>query len=1001
MNSKYIESIIGMILLLFAATSLQAQTLVGERDSYAKAKEMYDKGLYSASYLAFDQHLRTFGKEKATSSEASYYKAVSAVRLSQSDGEALVQSFVENYPDDSRAASAYIELAQYYYQQKAYKKAIAFFEKSPGDPSQHSDKVLFSMGHAYFMEKEYEAALNLFSAVSTKEQLIASAAYFQGYIHYQNGDLDKSIEQLESGFLSDEYGNEALRLYAALRFQQGDHKEIIKVLNDVAPGTTDPELLKVLGDANLELKEYRLAAINYKEYLKRNKRTDAASYYKIGWCFYQLNDTENALENLKKAALAKDTLGAYASYYLGVLYTREENLTFASPAFKKAAASPIEIQEEATYAYGKTEFDLGNYQSAIAALTDYTQKFPNGKHSTPANEMLTQSYLNNKDYDAAIAYIESLGYLSPKIKQAYQRITYQKGTEYFNKKKFANAISLFEKSLKHGSDEVLKQEANYWIGESYSFVKKYAQAVPYYIRSVQLGSELGRYGLAYAYYNQKEYSQAAEHFQAFILRYTPEISNRYHEDALMRAGDCFFVAKDYEKAIVYYNKAASEGAKDLPYIFYQSGVVYRYKGDDANAIRSFEKLVEQYPTSDRVDDALFQVAQITYEKGDYPQAISKFQVYLRKYPDSPYTPYVLLNQAVSHNNLQQHDQAAENYKLLLDRFSRHETANSALLGLQGLAGQGKFDEFSTYLDKYKSANPDSDALENIEFETAKAMYYNLQYDEAIGSFEKFLSSYPGSTLTPDARYFIADAYYRKNDFDKALPGFYAIADNYDYSRYTRVIYRIATIESAQGKHNKAMAYYNQLKNKANSSKETVNALNGLMESHYVLGNYDSTQYYATDLIENRRISNEIESSAMLHLARSQYALGKPDEAFDWFLQLVNTTPDVRGAEAKYYISKIFFDKGDHAQSLKSLFELTDAFTAYDYWMGKAFLLMTDNYIATDELFQAEATLNSLIENSPLEEIKKEARQKQKVLEEAKQKELVTDQTDTLQNTPGQ
>ncbi|MEQ6121284.1 tetratricopeptide repeat protein [Reichenbachiella sp. MALMAid0571] len=989
MYSKYFAVLSGIIIIFFTGTAtLSAQSVSKEQSSYVKAKEFYDKGLYSASRLAFDKHIATYSSG-ATLPDASYYRAVSAVRISQKDGEALIQSYVETYPNDSHASSAYIELAEYYYDQKSYKKAISFFEQSSDQRSFQNDRISFKIGHAYFVENEYDKAIEVLSSIKYDEALKSDAAYFIGYIYKENKDNEKALEFLENGFASNEYGAESLKLYAVLLYEKGEYKEVNSVIDREAAGTNDPILLKLLGDSNYELNNYRLASLNYKEYLKHNRKADAASYFKIGWCYYKMDDAEDAIDNLKKAALAKDTLGAYASYYLGVLYTKDKNLVFASPAFKNASQYQIEIQEEALYAHGKTEFDLTNYQTTITVFTDYRTKFPSGSHSGEVNEMLTQSYLNNKDYQAAISYIESLNYLSPKIKKAYQRITYLKGTEFFNKKEFASAISLFKKSLQHPIDIELSREANFWTGESYSFEKKYQNAVPFYQQSVQQGSDLAKYSLAYAYYNQKQYDRAATSFQSFIMSYTPEVNKRYLTDALIRAGDCFYVSKDYDRAITYYQKSEQEGAKDLSYIHYQSGVVYRYKGDDNKAIQSFEKLIQQYPDSDKADDALFQIAQITYEAGDYSSAINKYQNYIRKYPESNYIPYCLLNQAVSYNNLKNYKGATENYKMMLERFSRHETANSALLGLQGLAGMGEFDDFSTYLDKYKQANPDSDALENIEFETAKSMYYNLQYDESIRSFEKFLNAYPSSTLATDANYFIADANYRKSDFEKSLSGFYAIADNPDYSKYTKVVYRIASLEFDKKNYKESMKYFHKLKKYSNSSKETVNALNGLMENHFLLNQYDSASFYGQDLIDNHRISNEIESSATLHIGKSQYNLGKLDEAFDWLLLLVNSAPDERSAEAKYYVSRIFYDKKEYAQSLKSLFELTENYKAYDLWVGKAFLLMTDNYLATDELFQAEATLNSLIENSPVESIKKQAQDKLKEIESAKKKELIT------------
>ena len=53
--------------------------------------------------------------------------------------------------------------------------------------------------------------------------------------------------------------------------------------------------------------------------------------------------------------------------------------------------------------------------------------------------------------------------------------------------------------------------------------------------------------------------------------------------------------------------------------------------------------------------------------------------------------------------------------------------------------------------------------------------------------------------------------------------------------------------------------------------------------------------------------------------------------------------------------------------------MNENFSAYDNWLGKAFLLIADNYVALNELFQAKATVNSIIQYSPVKEIVDEAK----------------------------
>ena len=91
--------------------------------------------------------------------------------------------------------------------------------------------------------------------------------------------------------------------------------------------------------------------------------------------------------------------------------------------------------------------------------------------------------------------------------------------------------------------------------------------------------------------------------------------------------------------------------------------------------------------------------------------------------------------------------------------------------------------------------------------------------------------------------------------------------------------------------------------------------------------------------------------------------------------VVNAAKDINAAESQYYIGLIQYRQKEYKRSLETLFGLNKSYAVYDYWLGKSFLLIADNYLALNELFQAKATLESVITNSPLPEMKAAARAK--------------------------
>jgi hypothetical protein len=61
--------------------------------------------------------------------------------------------------------------------------------------------------------------------------------------------------------------------------------------------------------------------------------------------------------------------------------------------------------------------------------------------------------------------------------------------------------------------------------------------------------------------------------------------------------------------------------------------------------------------------------------------------------------------------------------------------------------------------------------------------------------------------------------------------------------------------------------------------------------------------------------------------------------------------------------------------------LNDNFGNYEYWVAKAFILLSDNYVAQKDYFQAKATLQSIIDEYSKDDLKIIALEKLKKIEE--------------------
>ena len=301
------------------------------------------------------------------------------------------------------------------------------------------------------------------------------------------------------------------------------------------------------------------------------------------------------------------------------------------------------------------------------------------------------------------------------------------------------------------------------------------------------------------------------------------------------------------------------------------------------------------------------------------------------------------------------------------------------------------------LVQFKQANPDAKGIESVEFETAKNLYFNQNYAKAIDNLSLYVISYPESPRISEAKYYEAESYFRLKDLSKALELYKDVLSDGSFSMIGKVIARIADLEFKMGRYENAVQAFQKLGGVAGNKKEQHTAWNGLMESYYLLAEYDSADVFANKILRQGNINANAQNKASLYLGKTAMARGNYESAKDEFLTTLNTAHDEFGAEAKYLLGEIFYLSREHKQCYETLLALKSDFSAYDEWVGKAYLLLADNFLATGELFQAKGTLKSLVDNFPRQDIRDAAREKLKAIEGEELKKKAKMESDTTGN----
>ncbi|MFZ4798036.1 MAG: tetratricopeptide repeat protein, partial [Bacteroidia bacterium] len=183
-------------------------------------------------------------------------------------------------------------------------------------------------------------------------------------------------------------------------------------------------------------------------------------------------------------------------------------------------------------------------------------------------------------------------------------------------------------------------------------------------------------------------------------------------------------------------------------------------------------------------------------------------------------------------------------------------------------------------------------------------------------------------------------------------------------------------------YEKAFEYYAALERIAGNKDNLQLSLLGQLRASMIMGQMDTATQVSFRYVNSGIATKEGLSDAKLNIARFYMQRNKPDSAWADFNYLLKENKEKPiGAEANYNIALIQYLRKDYKASSKTIFELNDNFSKYEFWVAKAFILLSDVYVAQKDYFQAKATLQSVIDEYSKDDLKIIALEKLKKIED--------------------
>lgn len=997
--AKYFKGFCWAVLgLVWGAENVMAQKTPSEQSSHplvVKAQLLLEKGQWQSARVAMQEVLAQ-PNLAVWHSWAQYHRATIALKLFHPDGRGEVFAFLLKYPKSPESNKAYRDLGLFYSQQKNYAEAATWLSKTKTQGLSDADlvEIRFKQGYAHLNLKELNRADSLFNLIKDLEHSYTAAAnYYSAYLNIKNNRFDIALKGIDKADRDAAFRKMTPQLRSIIFYRKRDYAKTVAYatpyISDTSEAKGKEEISMLLADAHYWLGNYKTSDSLFKIWNTQSEISLApAIRYRVAYNRLQIGKPKEALPLFKSiaesdsASKTKDSLIQLSAYFSGVCYLNLNNKAFALSAFDQARKSNANkgIQSMAWFNYGKLLQDAGKFDEAIEALKLFANKFPSNANVQEAQEIISEAYLNTSDFDDAIAHIKGLGYRSSRIKSAFQKIAFSKGAQLFNENKFEEAFLWLDTSLVYQVDSQVTQASLYWAGQSLYNLNKYNLALGYFDRCIG-ATEKGsiyqlkaQYAAGYSKFNLKEYEGAIPYFKAYTTQMEILEIRQNYADALVRMGDCYYATKLYPNAIASLNKAIAAKTEDIDYAYFRKGMVHNGNFQPVEAKEAFTLVRDRYNAGRYYDDALYYLAQMDLDNSKYEEAISGFNNLLKETSDPSLIAWGTLRRALAYSNLKQIDKAGEDYKSVIDKNPTHPAAESAFLGLQELvASNGNLEEFNTYLQKFKKANPDNQSVESIQFETAKGLYFAQKYEKALLAFSDYLTSYPDYSLAGDARFYLAESQYRLGKKDLAKANYLLVLEKKPGSN--KSIARLGELELVANNPAAALGWYKQLLNLSLNKKEELAAKAGVMDAYWQLNKKDSSALIASAILQYSNLPSDFYSRATLVQAKNDYQNGDFEKATDGFVTVLNNAKDIYGAESQYLLAEIQYKQGRYKESIETLFDLNKSFQAYTRWYDRSFLLIADNYIKLKENYQARYVLERLAEKSSDTEVKEQAKAK--------------------------
>ncbi len=931
--------------------------------------------------------------------------------------------------DDELLAGVYYYKAKCYVKLNAYEEAVFFYEKLLSDVkfSSYREPALYDLGRFYYERGEYRAALRTFERIISEfpyEKYYGSALFWAGNsaaklnlfedaaelygeaismsftnkyyvesiyalaeLYRKNNDFEDAISYYDE--LLSYHSDSRLAPYAQLKigicyFKSGEYDNAILELTEprikLLPKDKQLEAQYYVANSYFRMKEYDKALKIYRDLLKTFPDEKEANRIRFNqaWINFQSGMYEEAYRIFNfLSKLAEDEIAEQSLYWAGEAKRYNGETELARLIFKRFMQlypnSPL--MGMANFNLGLLIYEQGDKEEAKNYLLDAIDKI-DGNPLAKAYVLLGEIYLEDGNFEKAVLMFKSAVLTQQADEKTKKGAKLGLGTTYFYEKKYSLArktltdLYLSDKTFESDKVHFFLAETHFALGDYYSAIEHYKQVKD----KKGKFAELALFGKAYAYFNLKNYPDAAYFFDELINEFpdSPKAA-----EARLRLADSYYGTKNFKQAADIYEYAYLKyNEKFDDFAYYQYGKTLANLKENTYAIRIFSELQKKFPRSQYADDAQFLIGWIYFKTGNYSRAIDNYKYALEKYPDTDLRPVIYSSLGDAYYNLRNYTNAVFYYKRLLDNYPKTKYALDAINGIQySYIAVGNPDRAAEIIDQYMIRNPYSKFGEKILIKKGEIYFNAGVYDKAILAYKEFIATYPSSLLIPDAYYWIGKSALALNRKEEARYYFEYVIDEYPNSESGILsALELGKIYFEQGNYEKAIEVYDKVYSLTEPSDKKAELL--YQKGLALIETGDIKKVYETFNTLSSEYPNTIFAiKARMELASFELARGNYKTAEEIFSEIGKERTDDVGAQAQFLYGETLYEQGKYSEALSAFVRVTNTFGKYPEWKAKAELKIGDCYAKMKNYRKAKRIYKQVYAKHKYDKYGREAKRK--------------------------